>query len=264
MAVSIRTSLNPNMTTRPSASDLISSSDDSDNYSSSALPKTSLKIPGGAPKLVTATPADDIDPSTNQLIAPGKYALIPKNSKIVYIKTSGKRIQSKFFKSYDQLADSILIGFYTHDKRNYVEKVANIAQLFVSNKTFIGAQSDGDLLKGTIELAADQWKSLNRDTIISYQKKDGDWVYRAKFNAFVKSPKDQTTRMSMTSEKGYSFVVNPSNIAKIYRHLSSNDKTLTFILQTLKQLDQRFGAVEKKVKQMDARISSIEQRVKRG
>jgi len=261
------------LSVKPTVSELISSSDDSDDAygggystrgsaSQSASQSTSLRIPGGAPSLDT-TVDDDIDPTENQLVAPGSYASIPKNSKIIYIKTSGKKIQHKFFKSYDRISDCILIGFYSHDRRNYTEKVANIKQLFISSKTSMVGGAKEDPLKGTLELAPEQWKSLNRDTIISYQKTDGDWVYKAKFNAFVKSRKDQSTRISMTSEKGYSFVVNPTNVSKIYRHISSNDKTLSFILQNLKQLEQRFIVIEKKMKHIDSRLSGIEQRFKR-
>jgi hypothetical protein len=248
------------LSVKPTISELISSSDDSDNtygggystrgsVSQSASQSTSLKIPGGAPSLDTTVDEDeDIDLTENQLVAPGSYASIPKNSKIIYIKTSGKKIQYKFFKSYDRISDCILIGFYSHDRRNYTEKVANIKQLFISSKTSMAGGAKEDPLRGTLELDPEQWKSLNRDTIISYQKTNGDWVYKAKFNAFVKSRADQSTRISMTSEKGYSFVVNPTNVSKIYRHISSNDKTLSFILQNLKQLEQRIIAMEKKMK----------------
>ncbi len=255
---------------RPSLSDLISSSDDSDDYSSAPLPKTSLKIPGGAPPIATpahvstiACDADvDIDTSTNQLVDPNQYVSIPKNSKVIYVKTSGKKIQNKYFKSYDHLSDSIILGFYVHDKRNYSEKISNIKQLFTSTKTVLGGAGQ-DILKGTLELAPPDWKNLARDMIISYKKKDGEWVYKAKFNAFVKSPKDQSTRFSMTSEKGYSFVTNPANIDKMYRHLSTSDKTFTQILKMLQLMQQQMGAVEKKVSQLDVRLSNIEQRIRR-
>lgn len=253
--------------TRPSLSDFISSSDDSDDTQGygtrgSTSRSTSLQIPGGAPKLDTEVDAD-IDLDAYKLINRNSYAALPKNSKIMYIKTSGKKIQNKYFKSYDRISDAILIGFYAHDRRNYSEKISNIKQLFTSIKTNINGGAKEDPLKGTLELSEDQWKTLNRDTIISYQKKDGDWVYKAKFNAFVRSSKDQSTRISMTSEKGYSFVVNPDNISKMYRHISSNDKTLTFILQNLKQLEQRFASIEKKVKQMDGRLAIVEQRIRK-
>lgn len=253
--------------TRPSLSDFISSSDDSDDTQGygtrgSISRTTSLKIPGSAPKLDIDVDAD-IDLDTYKLIDRNSYVAIPKNSRIMYIKPSGKKIQNKYFKSYDRLSDAIVIGFYVHDRRNYSEKVSNIKQLFTTIKTNMDGGAKEDPLKGTLELSEDQWKSLNRDTIISYQKKDGDWVYKAKFNAFVRSKQDQSTRISMTSEKGYSFVVNPDKISKMYRHISSNDKTLTFILQNLKQLEQRFSIIEKKVKQMDGRLINIEQRIRK-
>lgn len=263
---------------KPSLSELMSSSDDSDDtygggystrgsasQSGSASVKgstaqsgvTSLRIP-----MNKAPVDDDIDQSEYTKVDPSSYGSIPKNSRVVYTKNSGKKIQNKFFKSYDRLSESILIGFYSHDRRNYSEQISNIRHLYTSNKTAAGGAKE-DPLKGTLELSAEQWKTLNRDTIISYQKKDGDWVYKAKFNAFVKSRKDQSTRISMTSEKGYSFVVNPANVSKIYRHISSNDKTLTFILQNLKQLEQRMISIEKKVKHLDSRLSGIEQRFRR-
>lgn len=249
---------------RPSLSDLISSSDDSDDYSSAPKTKTKLKIPNYKPEPDTS-PNDNVDPDidleTNQLIQPSDYSNIPKNVKIIYIKSSGKKIINKYFKSYDAIADSILIGFYTHDKRNYTEKVSNITQLFSSIKTG-GAKAD-DVLKNTIPLDIAQIKSLNRDTIVSYQKTDNNWVYHAKFNAFVKNPKDQSTRLSMTTDKGYNFTVNPNNIVKIYRHISNTDKTLTFILQNLKHFEQRFGLIEKKISSIDKRLINIEQRIKK-
>lgn len=251
-------------TKRPSLSDLISSDDDSDDYSSAPKTKTILKIPNYKAEVLSSS-NDNIDPDidleVNQLIKPSDYANIPKNAKIIYIKTSGKKIINKYFKSYDSIAESLLLGFYTHDKRNYTEKVSNIIQLFSSIKSG-GVKSD-DLLKNTIPLDIKQIKTLNRDTVISYQKADSNWVYNAKFNAFVKNPKDQSTRLSMTTEKGYNFTVNPANIVKLYRHISNNDKTLTFILQHLKQFEQRFVVIEKKISSIDKRLINIEQRIKK-
>lgn len=262
----------PIKSNRPSLSDFISSSDDSDStqgYStrgstnrSETTRVTSLQIPGKVSNLDNSIDAD-IDLSQYKLIDKNSYILIPKNSRILYIKNSGKKIQNKYFKGYDKISDGLIIGFYTHDKRNYTEKVSNINQLFTSVDTNIEGGTKNDLLKGTIELSDDKWKSLNRDTIVSYQKTNGEWVYKAKFNAFVKSNKDQSTRMSMTSEKGFSFIVNPDNISKMYRHISSNDKTLTFILQNLKQLEQQFHTMEKKIKHIDTRLTTIEHRIRK-
>ena len=248
---------------RPSLSDLISSDEDSDNYSSAPKTKTKLKIPNYNPK-PSSDSNDNVDPDidleVNQLIQPSDYCNIPKNAKIIYIKSSGKKIINKYFKSYDTIADSILIGFYTHDKRNYTEKVSNIAQLFSSIKG--GAKAD-DALKNTIPLDTTQIKTLSRDMIVSYQKTDKNWVYNAKFNAFIKSPKDQSTRLSMTTDKGYNFTVNPANIIKMYRHISNNDKTLTFILQNLKLFEQRFVLIEKKISSIDKRLANIESRIRK-
>lgn len=229
---------------------VFSSSDDSDDYSSATTrPKVSLKIPMPAQKPIEGS--EDIDMSKYKLIDSKQYGTIPKNSKILYIKTNGRKTQNKYFKRVDSLSDSILIGFYQNDRRNYSEKISNLKELYITLKS--AEQIIEDPLKDTIELKQDQWKTLRRDTIVSYQKKDNEWVYSAKFNAFVKSDKDQSTRMSMTSERGFSFVANPTNITKIYRHISGNDKTLTFILQSFKQLDQRLAVIEKRFKQIDAK-----------
>lgn len=249
---------------RPSLSDLISSGEDSDDYSSAPKTKTTLKIPNYKAEPVSDSNDNvdpDIDLEVNRLIQPSDYCNIPKNAKIIYIKSSGKKIINKYFKSYDSIADSILIGFYTHDKRNYTEKISNITQLFSSIKA--GGVKADDILKNTIPLDINQIKTLSRDTVISYQKADKNWVYNAKFNAFVKSPKDQSTRLSMTTDKGYNFTVNPSNIVKMYRHISNNDKTLTFILQNLKVFEQRFVLIEKKISNIDKRLINIEQRIKK-
>lgn len=250
---------------------VFSSSSDSDDYSSAsaikkALPKTSLKIPqtsasetersAGAAKDSTA---DDIDLSKYKLIDSKQYPGIAKNSKLIYIKTTGKRIQNKYFKKIDPITSSIVIGFYLSDKRNYSEKVSNIEQLYILTKD--ADQIVEDPLKDTIELKSAQWKALRRDTILSYEKKDGEWVYSAKFNAFIKSPKDQSTRMSMTSERGFNFTLNPTNVSKIYRHISGNDKTITIILQNFQHLAQKVDAIEKKLSKLDLRLGSIERKI---
>lgn len=236
---------------------VFSSSDDSDDYSSAStskniLPKTSLKIPQSTIEV------DDIDLSKYQSIDSKQYATITKNSKVLYIKCNGKRIQNKYFKRIDPITESIVLGFYYNDKRNYSEKIANIQQLFISTK-------DGgvveDPLKDTIELKPSQWKTLRRDTIISYQKKDDEWVRNAKFNTFLKSPKDQSARMSMTSDRGYNFTLNPINISKIYRHISGNDKNLTIILQNFQHLAQKVSVIEKKISYLDKRLSTIEHKI---
>ncbi len=243
------------------------SSSDSDDYlsapiSKKALPKTSLKIPMDTtkPNKISIGPQDidDIDLSKYQLVESSRYASITKNSKIIYIKNNGKKIQNKYFKRPDPIADSIVVGFYLNDKRNYSEKVSNIRQIFILSKD---AGQVEDPLKDTIELNSSQWKSLRRDTIVSYQKKNNEWIYNAKFNTFLKGPKDQSTRMSMTSDRGFNFTLNPINVNKIYRHISGNDKTVTIILQNFQHLSQRVGAIEKKISQLDTRLGTIEKRI---
>lgn len=249
---------------------VFSSSDDSDDYSSTAtsrkaLPKISLKIPVAASEAEESKQsnvnggAEDIDLTKYTLLSSKQYSTIKKNTKILYVKTNGKRIQNKYFKRLDSINSSIVIGFYLNEKRNYSEKISNISELYIQTKDTSTLIEDP--LKDTIELKPDQWKSLRRDTIISYQKKDDEWVYNAKFNAFIKSVKDQSSRMSMTSEGGFNFKLNPTNVSKIYRHFSGTDKTINIILQNFQLLAQKVSTIEKKVEKLDTRLLSIERKI---
>lgn len=188
-----------------------------------------------------APPSVDADaPNGYRTIGKTQAGTLRHNTMIQYENMKGKLIRTKYFKKCDPVSGNILMGFYTHDKRNYSEALENIKSLYVST----GASSGGsNALKDTIELGEEQWKSIRRDTILSYQKNDNEYVYNAKFNAFTKA-QDGTSRMSMTSEQGFNYKMNPSNIKKIYRHVSGNDKTLQFILEAMKKLEARVRQLE--------------------
>lgn len=210
----------------------------SDNDSDAS---TSLKVP-----LPRATvEADASVPDGYTVLDKSKLNTINHNTLIQYEKPDGKMIQRKYFKKVDRIADTILLGFYRHNKRNYSEKLDNIKTIFVQSASASGGGSNADQLKGTIEVPPEEWKTLRRDMIVSYKKNDGDYIHRAKFNSFLKG-RDNTSRMSFTSEQGFSYTANPNNIAKLYRHFTGNDRTLSFILETLRKLEQRVHALEQK------------------
>lgn len=165
------------------------------------------------------------------------------NTLIQYEKNNGKRVKTKYFKRCDPITDSILVGFYTHGKRNYSEKLSNIKQVYILNSKEGGA----NMLKDTIELPQDEWKSLRRDMVISYEKDNNEFIYNAKFNSYVKAS-DGSSRMSLTSSRGFSFTMNPIKIVKIYRHITGNDKTLSFILEAFQKLEARVKALESKLR----------------
>ena len=194
---------------------------------SKATPNT-ITIPSVSPDGYSA-----IDKSRLQFIRP--------NTLIQYEKKDGKFIKNKYFKKNDTIAGTVVVGFYTHGKRNYSESLDNIKTIFVQE----GVNGGADPLKETIEVPQDQWKTLRRDMIISYEKDSGEFIYRAKFNAVHKGA-DGSSRMSLTSERGYNYIANPSKIAKIYRHVTGNDKTLTFILEALRKLEMRVRQLEMK------------------
>lgn len=196
------------------------------------------------------------------LAEPSYYKKIPVNSRIIYTNKADKRIADKYFKSYQN--HELTVGFYISDKRNYTD--TEVKQIWYQNSNApsnpasnassnpSGVQggkppgnSSGNNLRDTIELPPDQWGSLNRDTIISYQKQDGKWVYQVKFNSYVYDKKRSVNKMALTTIRGFSYCANPSSIQKLYRHISTNDKTLTFILQNLKQLETRVAQLEKKI-----------------
>jgi len=171
-----------------------------------------------------------------------RLASLAINTYIQYMKTNGKSISGKYFKGYDQIGNQITIGFFKHNKRNYSEKLSNISNIYI--KSINGGANP---LSNTINLTKDQWKTIERDTILSYEKNDHEWVYRVKFNAFIKAA-DGSTRMSMTSERGYGYVVNPANIATMHKHITSNDKLTLYILDKLRKLETRVKELEKKAK----------------
>jgi hypothetical protein len=171
-----------------------------------------------------------------------KVGDIRHNSVIQYETHKGKFIKPKYFKKYDPLVGAIILGFYTHNKRNYTESISNIKKIY----TQVQISGGTDLLKDTIELSKDQWKTLRRDTIVSYEKDSNEYVYKAKFNSFIKGS-DGSSKISFTSERGYNYVANPQKIIKIFRHVTGNDKTLTFILEALRKLEGRVRLLENKL-----------------
>lgn len=173
-----------------------------------------------------------------------RIGLIKPNTLIQYEKTDGKIIKPKYFKKCDNVAGTIIVGFYTHNKRNYPEQLLNIKHIFVQS-TSIGGGADA--LKDTIEIQLNQIKTLRRDMIITYEKQDGEHVFRCRFNAFIKGS-DGATRLSLTSERGFNFTTDPSKITKLYRHLTSNDKTLTFILEAMRKMDSRIKKLEQQLR----------------
>lgn len=243
-----RLSINKNKS-KPSAiaSGLLSSESDSDDYSSASRSKQrSVSVNA----VVTSDHSPpDIDMSIYKLIHPSAYSSITKNAKMTYIKNNDKRINNKYFKSYDSVDDTIVIGFYTNDKRNYTEKIKNIKQLYTTNVT--GGSVDIDVLKNAIEIPLNKIKSLNRDTVVSYEKQDKTWVHSVKFNAFVKSKTDQSTRMSLTNETGFTYTISPTKITKLYRHFSNQDKTMSMILQQLKKMELQFNDLTKRISDLE-------------
>lgn len=168
-----------------------------------------------------------------------RIGTVKHNTMIQYETNAGKLVKPKYFKKCDLIAGTIIVGFYPHNKRNYSESINNIKTFYIAR----GISGGVDALKETIEVPNDQWKTIRRDMIISYEKEDHEYVYRAKFNSFMKGA-DGSTRMSLTSERGFNYIANPSKIVKIFRHLTGNDKTLTFILEALRKLEARVRQLE--------------------
>lgn len=191
----------------------------------------------------SSLPSIEVSPDGFTEVSKTKISTICHNAVIQYETEKGKFIKSKYFKKYDPIAGTIILGFYTHNKRNYSEAISNIKKIFAQTQISGGV----DLLKDTIELQKDQWKTLRRDMIISYEKDSSEYVYKAKFNSFIKGA-DGSSKMSLTSERGYNYVANPQKINKIHRHMSGNDKTLTFILEALRKLEGRIRHLEGKTK----------------
>lgn len=191
------------------------------------------------PIIVSSSDPTDV-PDGYILYDKRKLHLISPNTIIGYKKTNDREIVNKYFKQYDQVGSIITVGFYKHDKRNYSESLSNIA--FVFAKSISGGE---DPLKNSIDVPKGEWKSLKRDMVVSYQKNSEEWIYRTKFNSFIKI-KDGSDRMSFTSERGYGYVANPNNIKILRRHITHSDKMTTYLLETLNQLERRVAALEKK------------------
>lgn len=233
----------------------IFSSDSSDSDTPRRTAKTSASESDSKKKVVlkvNLTSGDEATrtklkapmPQANEHIQIDKTRIgtLRHNTLIQYEKNDGKIVKSKYFKKTDTIANTIIVGFYPHNKRNYSESLSNIKAITVSSKISGG----DDALKDTIELPKDQWKTIRRDMIVSYMKENKEYVYKARFNTFIKK-QDGSTNMSLTSERGFSYVANPDKIVKIFRHVTSNDKTLTYILEFLQKLDSRLKFLESKL-----------------
>ncbi len=251
------------MTKKPPTIGTLFSSDSSDSDVQPRIVRTSVSESEKPKKVrlrVNLTSGGERSGSDNKTIvrgaalvdAPDGYNTFDKtrigtlklNTLIQYEKVDGKLVKPKYFKKCDNVAGTIIVGFYTHNKRNYPEQLSNIKNIFVQCTAITGG---ADALKDTIDIQLDQVKTLRRDMIITYEKSNGEYVYRSRFNAFIKGT-DGATRMSLTSERGFNFTADPSKIVKLYRHMTSNDKTLTFILETIRKLDARVKALERQVR----------------
>lgn len=168
----------------------------------------------------------------------GRANSIKANTLVYYETNAGKVVKPKYFKKIDTIANEIVVGFFTHGKRTYTESLNNIKNFYVRQTI----KEDG--LKETIEIPREQWKSIRRDMVISYEKSNKEMVHKVRFNSFLKGT-EGAVRMSLTSERGYNYIANPDNIQRIYRHITSQDKTLTLILEALRKLDNRVQFLEK-------------------
>lgn len=171
-----------------------------------------------------------------------KLGSLRYNTLIQYIK-NGKNVKPKYFKKFDVIANTILVGFSPKKKdKCYTENISDISNIYAISTNIQGGE---DRLKGTILIPKQDWKTqLRRDMIISYKKTDGEYVYMSKFNSFVKTD-NQLTRMSLTSERGFNFTASPEKIEKLYRHFSGNDRTMSIVLEQLKSLEMRLSKIEK-------------------
>lgn len=230
-----------------------SSSDDysASNRSANEQPITSLRVFNHSghsgserqapPRQKTSLPSPTIDDEYN-VIEKNKIGSIRPNAMIQYEKNDGKIIKNKYFKKYDSISNTIVLGFYKkHNKRNYTESLDNIKTFFLQKN------KEDNQLQDALEIPKEQWKTIRRDMIISYEKIDHEMIYRSKFNAFLKGA-DGTSRMSFTSERGYNYTANPDKIIKIYRHISSNDRTLGVILDRINKLEMRVRQLEQQRK----------------
>ncbi len=166
--------------------------------------------------------------------------LLRHNTIIQYEKNNGSIVKSKYFKKVDTIVNNIIVGFYKHNKRNYSESLDNIKNIYASSSS---ASGGSEALKDTIEIPKSQWNTIRRDMIISYQKIDNEFIYKSRFNSFIKTA-DGTTKMSLTNERGFNYIANPDKMIKLYRHVTPNDKTLTYILEYLQKQDRRIKHLE--------------------
>lgn len=210
---------------------------------------TTNNLRGGSPRPYGPLPPASLAkpetpvPEGYMLVAKTRISLIRRNTLIQYKTAKGRLIKPKYFKRWDQIGDSIVLGPTQNDRRNYTESLADIEELYVLQSV---ERNEEDELRGTIEVPKENWKTLRRDWIISYQKKDNEFVYRSKFNTMTTGA-DGSSRMSFTSERGYSYTANPSNIVKVYRHLTGNDKTLAYILESIRKIEVRLHRLEKRL-----------------
>jgi hypothetical protein len=231
------------------------SSDESDYYSSSV--STAKKKLAKHSHSQLSNDSHFICPEGFFLVPPSRYTDIPMNTLTHYVKKSGEIMKGKYFKEYDKFGDKLIFGYYSNNKRNYDDSINNILELYmpssVTLKTHGGASSSDANLKDTHEIPNDQWKSIARDTIISYQKLDKTWVYRAKFNGIISDNTGKPAKIALTTESGFAYKITPNKIIRIVRHFSNTDKTLTFILTTLKNLEANMMKLDQRLKKLEAK-----------
>lgn len=169
-----------------------------------------------------------------------RVGTLANNTLVQYETFTGKVVKPKYFKKSDTIAGTIVVGFYKHNRRNYSEALSNIKSLFVKSG---GISGGANSLKDTVEIPRDQWSNLRRDMVLSYEKDNGEYVFKAKFNSFTKGS-DGSTRMSLTTDRGFSYTANPEKMIKVFRHFTAHDKTTTFILEALRKLEIRVRELE--------------------
>ncbi len=186
---------------------------------------------------------DCIVPNGFALYDLSRLASLNENTQVQYTKTNDTHIVGKYFKKYDSIGNTIVLGFYTSNKRNYTQSLSDIKYLFI--KSVSGGENP---LRGTIEVPKEEWKHIKRDTLISYRRNDNDkWVYRVKFLTFFTS-KQGTTKMRVTNEGNYAYSCDPDKIAEIRRYVSDIDFKILSILKSIQMLDERLKKLEQKNK----------------
>ena len=170
---------------------------------------------------------------------------IKTNTKICYMNNKDKIIYNKYFKSYDV----VILAYNAYDNNTQNKKYKNniynlpirILHINITTRTCQGG-TDDPKLKDTIEIKEDNWNSIIPDTVISYKKKAGDIIYLAKFNDYIIRKKDRSIRFTLSASTGSTYFANPTNMAKIYSHITSKDKTLIQILNKLALLEKRIAS----------------------